>query len=77
MKVLKEYKTIKLFNMFISTAKVKCMATSKISIKCKLTEGNTIQQEIKFKYLKMENSGYGQVEAVVRNHTIGTRTAAA
>ena len=62
--------TAKSLNMIISTQKTKCMTTSKVPLRCKLeVEGNVIQQEMKFKYLGIEISGYGDVEAEVRERT--------
>ncbi|XP_044767088.1 uncharacterized protein LOC123322993 [Coccinella septempunctata] len=58
------------FNMKISVAKTKCMTTSKIPIRCKLEiEGQIIQQEMRFRYLGIELSGYGDVEEEVRQQT--------
>lgn len=62
--------TAKSLNMTISTQKTKCMTTSKVPLRCKLeVEGRVIQQEMKFRYLGIEISGYGDVEAEVRELT--------
>ncbi|KAK9887098.1 hypothetical protein WA026_020042 [Henosepilachna vigintioctopunctata] len=59
--------TAKSFNMIISASKTKCMTTSKTPLRCKLeVDGKSIQQEMKFKYLGIEISSYGDVEAEVR-----------
>ena len=43
------------------------MTTSKTPLRCKLeVNGSIIQQEMRFKYLEIELSGYGDVEAEVR-----------
>ena len=60
----------KSFNMVISASKSKCMTTSKTPLRCKLeVNGSIIQQEMRFKYLGIELSGYGDVEAEVREQT--------
>ena len=63
-------RTAKSLNMNISTAKTKCMTTSKTPLRCKLVvDGKIIHQEMKFKYLGVEISGYGDVETEVREQT--------
>lgn len=60
----------KSLNMIISPTKTKCMTTSKTPLRCKLeVDGEVIQQEMKFKYLGVELSGFGDVEAEVREQT--------
>ena len=60
----------KSFNMVISASKSKCMTTSKTPLICKLeVNGSIIQQEMRFKYLGIELSGYGDVAAQVREQT--------
>ena len=71
-KLLHEFNTTaKSFNMIISPTKTKCMTTSKTPIRCKLEiDGVIVQQEMKFKYLGIEISSFGDVEAEVREQTI-------
>lgn len=62
--------TAKSLNMNISTAKTKCMSTSKIPLRYKLAiDGKIIHQEMQFRYLGVEISGYGDVETEVREQT--------
>ena len=62
--------TAKSFNMTKSASKTKCMTTSKTPLKCKLkVDGKIIQQVMKFKYLGISISGFGDVEAKVREQT--------
>ena len=62
--------TAKSFNMTISASKTKCMTTSKTPLRCKLeVDGKIIQQVMKFKYLGISISGFGDVEAEVREQT--------
>ena len=63
-------RTAKQLNMNISTAKTKCMTTSKTPLRCKLVvDGKIIHQEMKFKYLGVEISEYGDVEIEVCEQT--------
>lgn len=60
-------RTGKQFNMTISAQKTKCMTTSKEPLRCKLeVDGQVIQQEMKFKYLGIDITSYGNVEDEVR-----------
>lgn len=60
----------KTLNMVISTSKTKSLTTSKIPVRCKLVvDDQIIQQEMKFKYLGIELSGFGDVESEVRQQT--------
>lgn len=60
----------KSLNMVISASKTKSLTTSKIPIRCKLVvDDKIIQQEMKFKYLGIELSGYGDIELEVRQQT--------
>ena len=59
----------KSFNMVICVSKSKCMTTSKTPLRCKFEVGSIIQQEMRFKYLGIELSSYGDVEAEVRKQT--------
>ncbi|XP_045463812.1 uncharacterized protein LOC123673370 [Harmonia axyridis] len=57
-------------DMVISASKTKSLTTSKIPIRCKLAvDDKIIQQEMKFKYLGIELSGYGDIELEVRQQT--------
>ena len=56
--------------MTISALKTKCMTTSKTPLRCKLeVDGKIIQQVMKFKYLGISISGFGDVETEVRKQT--------
>lgn len=60
----------KSFNMVISASKTKSMTTSKIPTRCKLVvDDKIIQQVMKFNYLGIELSGYGDIELEVRQQT--------
>lgn len=61
----------KTFNMAISVPKTKCMTTAKTPLRCKLAvDKEILQQEMKFKYLGIEVSGFDDVEAEVREQTM-------
>ena len=61
------YTTAKKYNMIILTDKTKCMTTSKEPLRCKLKiNGEVIKQEMKFKYLGINITSYGNVEEEVR-----------
>ncbi|XP_015181515.1 PREDICTED: uncharacterized protein LOC107069067 [Polistes dominula] len=63
-------RTANTVNMKISAEKTKCMTTVKIPIRCKLEiEGKVIQQVMRFRYLGIEISGYGDIEEEVREQT--------
>lgn len=70
--------TAKKFRMNISVSKTKCMTTSRAPLRCKLEiHNNIVQQEMKFRYLGIEISGYGDVETEVRGQAMkASRTAA-
>lgn len=52
------------------SSKTKCLTTSETSIRCKLVvEFKIIQPEIKFKYLGIELSEYGDIDTEVRQQT--------
>ncbi|XP_030766597.1 uncharacterized protein LOC115890494, partial [Sitophilus oryzae] len=60
----------KSYNMITSASKTKSLTASKIPIRCMIVVDNTIiQQEMKFKYLGIELSGYGDIEIEVRQQT--------
>ena len=61
-----------------SVTKTRAMTTSKTPLRCKLEiYGKSVQQEMKFKYLGREISGYGDIETEVRGQAIkAARTAA-
>ncbi|XP_057652376.1 uncharacterized protein LOC130891569 [Diorhabda carinulata] len=62
--------TAKSFNMIISASKTKCMTTSKTPIRRELVvDDQIIHQVMKFKYLGIEISGFGDVENEVRKQT--------
>ena len=54
------------------------MTTSKTPLRCKLEiDGKSVQQEMKFKYLGIEISGYSDIETKVRGQAMkAARTAA-
>ena len=56
--------------MTISASKTKCMTTSKTPLRCKLeVDEKLIQQVMKFKYLGISISEFGDVKTEVRNQT--------
>lgn len=56
--------------MVISTSKTKCITTVKTPTRYKLiVDDKIIQQEMKFKYLGIKISGFGDVETEVRQQT--------
>uniref|UniRef100_A0AAR5PIR3 Reverse transcriptase domain-containing protein n=1 Tax=Dendroctonus ponderosae TaxID=77166 RepID=A0AAR5PIR3_DENPD len=57
----------KSLNMEISPTKTKCLKTSKTPLRSQLElDGRVIEQKIKFNYLRVELSGFGDTEAEVR-----------
>lgn len=59
--------TGKQYNMTISAKKTKCITTAKEPLRCKLeVDGQVIQQELKFKYLGIDITSYGNIEDEVR-----------
>ena len=70
--------TAKKFKINISVTKTRAMTTSKTPLRCKLEiDGKSVQQEMKFKYLGIEISGYGDIETEVRGQAMkAARTAA-
>lgn len=53
--------------MIISAEKTKCMTTFKEPLRYKLeVDGQVIQQEMKFKYLGIDTTSYGDIEDEVR-----------
>lgn len=62
--------------MKISVTNTICLTTSRTPLRCKLEADNVvIQEEMKFRYLGIEISGYGYVEAEVRKQAFKeTRT---
>ena len=52
--------TARKFKINISVTKTRATTTSKIPLRCTLEiDGKSVQQEMKFKYLGIEISGYG------------------
>ena len=70
--------TAKKFKMNISVTKTRATTRSKTPLRCKLEiDGKSVQQEIKFKYLGIEISGYGNIKTEVRGQAMkAARTAA-
>ena len=63
--------TAKKFKMNISVTKTGVMSKSKTPLRCKLEiDGRSVQQEIKFKYLGIKISGYGDIETEVRGQAM-------
>lgn len=52
--------------MIISTDKIKTMTISKESIRCKLVDNKIIEQVMKFIYLDVELSSYGDLDYEIR-----------
>ncbi|XP_043494653.1 uncharacterized protein LOC122519338 [Polistes fuscatus] len=78
-RLLHEFNTIaQSLGMVISTSKTKCMTTSKIPLRCKLVvDGSIIQQVMKFDYLGIEISSFGEIETEVRIQVVKATRAAA
>ncbi|XP_019755972.1 uncharacterized protein LOC109534668 [Dendroctonus ponderosae] len=60
----------KSLNMEISPTKTKCLTTSKTPLRCKLElDRRVIEQKMKSNYLGVELSGFGDIEAEMRDQT--------
>lgn len=77
-RLLHTFNTVaKSLGLTISASKTKCMTTSKTPIRCKLAiDDKIIHQEVKFSYLGIEISCFGDIESEVRGQAIkAARTA--